>query len=111
MDFGRNGFNNDAMDEYRLEKARVIAGFDRELARGMNIGQAVVAGGLNPTNVASVVRELRPWGVDTAGGESSASLAKASSVSSSSRMSSCAIRAPRVTTNEDQVISKPHQSS
>ena len=35
---------------------------------GLDLSEAVLAGGLRPSNVAEVVSELRPFGVDTAGG-------------------------------------------
>jgi len=42
--------------------------FDVELARGLDLSSAIVAGGLAPANVAEVVAQLKPWGVDVAGG-------------------------------------------
>lgn len=47
--------------------------FDDQILRGLDLAETIVAGGLDPSNVAEVVQRLRPWGVDTAGGvESSA---------------------------------------
>jgi phosphoribosylanthranilate isomerase len=34
----------------------------------LDLSAAIVAGGLSPSNVVEVVRALRPFGVDTAGG-------------------------------------------
>jgi phosphoribosylanthranilate isomerase len=42
--------------------------FDEALLESIALSDAVVAGGLDPTNVAAVVGRLRPFGVDTAGG-------------------------------------------
>jgi len=42
--------------------------FDSETVAGLDLSAAIVAGGLRPTNVVEVVRALRPFGVDTAGG-------------------------------------------
>lgn len=42
--------------------------FDPAVMAGLDLSEAVLAGGLRPSNVAEVVSELRPFGVDTAGG-------------------------------------------
>ncbi|RMD82073.1 MAG: phosphoribosylanthranilate isomerase [Candidatus Dadabacteria bacterium] len=42
--------------------------FDPDVVRGLDLSQAIVAGGLTPENVAEVVRDLAPYGVDVAGG-------------------------------------------
>jgi phosphoribosylanthranilate isomerase len=42
--------------------------FDEAAVAGMDLGETIVAGGLDPTNVRDVVVRLRPWGVDTASG-------------------------------------------
>jgi phosphoribosylanthranilate isomerase len=42
--------------------------FDSKTVAGLDLSAAIVAGGLSPSNVVEVVRTLRPFGVDTAGG-------------------------------------------
>ena len=42
--------------------------FDSKTVAGLDLSAAIVAGGLSSTNVVEVVRALRPFGVDTAGG-------------------------------------------
>jgi phosphoribosylanthranilate isomerase len=42
--------------------------FDEAAVAGMDLGDTIVAGGLDPSNVRDVVARLKPWGVDTAGG-------------------------------------------
>ena len=43
--------------------------FDWSLAEGAPIGRRVIlAGGLDPTNVAEAIEKVRPWGVDVASG-------------------------------------------
>jgi len=42
--------------------------FDDALIADIDLSTVIVAGGLNPANVADVVARLKPWGVDTAGG-------------------------------------------
>lgn len=46
--------------------------FDDAAVAGQDLSGAVIAGGLDPANVASVVARLRPFGVDVAGGVESA---------------------------------------
>jgi phosphoribosylanthranilate isomerase len=43
-------------------------GFDWNLARRVPAGQLIVAGGLNPGNVAQAVQATRPFAVDVASG-------------------------------------------
>jgi phosphoribosylanthranilate isomerase len=42
--------------------------FDPALVEGLNLSEAVVAGGLTPENVSDRIRRLRPWGVDVSSG-------------------------------------------
>lgn len=42
--------------------------FDESAVSGVDLSQAIVAGGLTPENVAEVVGRLHPYGVDTASG-------------------------------------------
>jgi phosphoribosylanthranilate isomerase len=42
--------------------------FDERLIDGVDVSEAIVAGGLTPANVGAVVARLHPYGVDTAGG-------------------------------------------
>lgn len=42
--------------------------FDATLVEGMDLAEAVVAGGLTPGNVSERIRLLRPWGVDVSSG-------------------------------------------
>lgn len=47
--------------------------FDYDVVADTVLKDVIVAGGLRPDNIAEIVSDLRPWGVDTAGGvESSA---------------------------------------
>lgn len=39
-----------------------------EALRALNLTNLIVAGGLNPSNVGTLVAEVRPWGVDVSGG-------------------------------------------
>ena len=41
---------------------------DERLLEGIDLSAIVLAGGLDPSNVAEAIRRLRPWGVDTASG-------------------------------------------
>lgn len=45
-----------------LDRAPVAA------LKALNLGNLVVAGGLNPSNVGALIAELRPWGVDVSAG-------------------------------------------
>ncbi len=42
--------------------------FDAAVVEGLDVSQAIVAGGLTPENVSAIVALLAPFGVDTAGG-------------------------------------------
>ncbi|HYC56039.1 MAG TPA: phosphoribosylanthranilate isomerase [Candidatus Binatia bacterium] len=41
---------------------------DPSILEGLDLSQAILAGGLTPANVAAIVARLSPFGVDTAGG-------------------------------------------
>ena len=42
--------------------------FDWSLATGKFGKEIILAGGLNPANVASAIRQVKPWAVDVSGG-------------------------------------------
>ena len=64
----------DIVDCFLLDSASEVRGgsgrkFDLKVARNfIRQHKTIVAGGLTPTNVANVMREHRPWGVDVVSG-------------------------------------------
>lgn len=81
----RRGFSARRLARYREASAFLLDGFDRKRRGGTGKtfdwsqareakkhGAIIVAGGLNPENVASAIREARPFGVDICGGVESA---------------------------------------
>lgn len=81
----RRGFSAERLARYREASAFLLDGFDRKRRGGTGKtfdwsmarkakkhGAIIVAGGLNPENVASAIREARPFGVDICGGVESA---------------------------------------
>lgn len=77
----RRGFKSGRLARYPSASAFLLDGFDRERRGGTGktfdwslaktarkYGSIIVAGGLNPGNVAQAIREAQPFGVDICGG-------------------------------------------